>query len=1013
MKRVVAGMLLLAFAVAAQAADPAPRIVLTLTDEAAEPAREAGALPAALQALDAGELSLVPVFHLPADADKLAIFREIGMHRYFRVVAPGAEPEELFNRISENDGVLAKELSRPHEALITPNDYTIHNMWGLDQIECPSAWDIHHGDSEVVVTTIDTGCDIFHEDLADNIYVNPGEDLNGNGVWDDSDNNGIDDDGNGFVDDLTGWDFVSHTETDDPADGEDYAPRDNEVYPDVHGHGTHVMGSAAAVTDNSTGVAAASWNVKAMPLRAGYAVETFFGLAGVGWSEDFADAVNYGVNNGSRVISISFGGATYNQFYQDAITYARANNVLVFAAAGNNDSQNFVYPAAYDGALAVAATGPGDVKADFSSYGTWVALSAPGVDIWSTMSYNNYHPYDYAEWDGTSMASPTAASVAGLLLNFDPALTDDELETAILNTCDNIDDINPGYAGMLGEGRINAYEALAEVGFNDQWPPPSDLSASLDEQTGEVTLTWNAPAATMGAGGPAGATPGGELRAHGSEIDRAMLTGEKDELAAQFRRQRRQAHREAAGEHDQPALSSADPDEPPELDEFLNYAVYRDGEMIAEPTEETYVDQLPDFGDYDYTVTAVYTDGESLPTASAHVNWIDYEAYALLEDFNAGLPETWSIESTVATATWHIDWGGEWAHFPTPYMLVDSDAPGSGPHLMERLITPAMDLSDRDFVELEYSHVFDEYIDEYGYVEYSLSGGAWNTIATYSSPNIGPETVSHVLTDDLAGESDVRVSFYYDDLDNWGWYWGVDDVTVYATGGEEPATLTATPIVDTVPAEGGAISYSVTLVNNTGNAYQNVTYWTMAILPDGSEYGPTFQVMFTLQPFQTIDVAQMNQTVPAGAPAGEYTFVCNAGYYPNPALTDQFTFTKEGAAAGANDLSEWTASGWEIAGAAGDPAQVALPGEYSLGDAYPNPFNPETSVAVSLPEANELTVSVYNLAGRKVATLADGSYNAGEHRFAFDASGMASGVYFIRATVPGRLDEVRKVMLVR
>ncbi|MBS1261709.1 MAG: hypothetical protein MAG453_01039 [Calditrichaeota bacterium] len=96
-----------------------------------------------------------------------------------------------------------------------------------------------------------------------------------------------------------------------------------------------------------------------------------------------------------------------------------------------------------------------------------------------------------------------------------------------------------------------------------------------------------------------------------------------------------------------------------------------------------------------------------------------------------------------------------------------------------------------------------------------------------------------------------------------------------------------------------------------------------------------------------------------------------------------------------------------------EPVTGELPLRYTLAPPYPNPFNAATTVTVSLPEAAEVSVVVYNVAGRVVATVADGSFSAGRHAFTFDASSLASGLYFLRATVPGRLDETRKLMLVR
>jgi Secretion system C-terminal sorting domain len=110
-------------------------------------------------------------------------------------------------------------------------------------------------------------------------------------------------------------------------------------------------------------------------------------------------------------------------------------------------------------------------------------------------------------------------------------------------------------------------------------------------------------------------------------------------------------------------------------------------------------------------------------------------------------------------------------------------------------------------------------------------------------------------------------------------------------------------------------------------------------------------------------------------------------------------------------LEDVISTGYQVFGEAG--SKVSVPSKFTLENAYPNPFNAATTVRVTLPEAADLTVSVYNVAGQLVATIADGNYSAGKHSLTFDASNVASGLYFIRATVPGQLDATQKVMLVR
>lgn len=387
------------------------------------------------------------------------------MDRWFILESSVCESAELAGQLFYGAELDDWQLLHPFAADVIPNDARNYDQWSLSKMKCPEAWNIYHDESPIIISTIDTGCDIFHPDIAPNLRINPDEDLNHNGIWDASDNNGIDDDHNGFVDDLIGWDFVNHPLWTywTPADSEDYEVRDNRIFPDIHGHGTHVTGLAAAVTNNNIGIASAGWNVKSMPLRAGFACfdyQNCGGLCAHGYSDDFAAATQYAVDNGANIISISFGGIQQDSIYALAVAYACSLNVLIFASAGNEGTFVPRYPAAYPGVLAVAALNRSDRMPTWSNHGTWIALAAPGGDVWSTMSNNAYHEEDYSCWSGTSMATPNAAAVAALIWGYDRCLSGDNVRNLLLQSCDNVDSLNPEDMGMLGAGRPNAGRAL-------------------------------------------------------------------------------------------------------------------------------------------------------------------------------------------------------------------------------------------------------------------------------------------------------------------------------------------------------------------------------------------------------------------------------------------------------------------------------------------------------------------------------------------------------------------------
>lgn len=320
----------------------------------------------------------------------------------------------------------------------TPNDPSL--SWGLSKVEAYSAWDITSGSSDVVIAVVDTGLDWNHPDLAANVWINAGE-IPGNG---------LDDDGNGFVDDYMGWDF-----TDAPggpgAMGEDYLKRDNDPM-DFHGHGTHVAGIVAAVANNSQGSAGLAYGCKVMAVRSGYKTSNGGGLLE---DDDCAAAIIYAADNGAKVINMSWGGSSPSSLIQDALDYAASRGCLLIGAAGNSNTSSIFYPAGYTNVLAIAATTSNDSKASFSNYGNWIDVSAPGTGIYSTLFDNTY-----ASWSGTSMAAPFVAALGGLVFSQNPTWNREKVAQQIRDTADNIDSINPSYAGLLGTGRINAYQAV-------------------------------------------------------------------------------------------------------------------------------------------------------------------------------------------------------------------------------------------------------------------------------------------------------------------------------------------------------------------------------------------------------------------------------------------------------------------------------------------------------------------------------------------------------------------------
>ena len=350
----------------------------------------------------------------------------------------------LLEAYDKLDAVEHVEPDGIHLIFYDPNDPMLGQQWAIAKIEASGAWDITQGDPGIVLGIPDTGVDWDHPDLEADVWLNEAEI---NGI------DGVDDDGNGYIDDYRGWDWVTGGYLCDIPGGEDCSTPDNNPM-DFAGHGSHVGGITSAVTDNGVGIAGLGFNCKIMALRIGWQATNGGGYVGMSFA---ASAFYYATDNGARGLNCSWGSSNSGGIGV-ATTYAIDNEVIVISAAGNNNNQSPSYLCGRSDVISVAATNSSDHKASFSSYGSWVDVSAPGVSIRSTVFNNSYDNYS-----GTSMAAPHVLGLVGLIWSAEPSLRMEEVISRIYDTADDIDDLNPGYEGLLGSGRINAYGALAST----------------------------------------------------------------------------------------------------------------------------------------------------------------------------------------------------------------------------------------------------------------------------------------------------------------------------------------------------------------------------------------------------------------------------------------------------------------------------------------------------------------------------------------------------------------------
>ncbi len=281
-----------------------------------------------------------------------------------------------------------------------PNDqlYQEEYQWNLPAIGTEKGWSISKGDEDVTIAVVDTGVDLDHPDLANRL--------------------------------VEGYNIL----------GENTNPDDD------NGHGTHVAGIIASETNNREGIAGLTWYNKIMPIKA-------MSAEGFGTTFDIAKGIIWAVDNGADVINLSLGNYKESNVLKRAIRYAHNNNVVMIAAAGNDGSTQPSYPAAYPEVLSVSAVSNDGTLAEFSNYGNYINISAPGVYIPST-----YFNEQYASLSGTSMAAPHVAALAALIKSANPELNNTEITSIIQKTARDLG--KKGKDIQFGSGLIDVNKAL-------------------------------------------------------------------------------------------------------------------------------------------------------------------------------------------------------------------------------------------------------------------------------------------------------------------------------------------------------------------------------------------------------------------------------------------------------------------------------------------------------------------------------------------------------------------------
>ncbi|NLW47865.1 MAG: S8 family serine peptidase [Firmicutes bacterium] len=363
-----------------------------------------------------------------------------------------SDQQEYFTALSQlakNSNVEYAEPNYVAHITQTPNDPYYTQQWGPQDIHADLAWDkvnpAQRGN--VTIAVLDTGINASHEDLQASI--------------------------------VPGYNFINNDNN--PVDG--------------HGHGTHVAGIAAAITNNGKGIAGVAGGAKIMPVK----VMNDYG------SGDYASIINgikYAADNGAQVISMSLGGPGSSQAMQDAVNYAIGRGASVVAASGNSNSA-VAFPGNCNGVITVGAVSSNNQRASFSNYGPEMDVVAPGVNIISSYKGN---ANSYTSMSGTSMATPFVAGVTALVRAANPSLAPAEVTQVIDQATTDLG--TAGFDNYYGYGLVDANKAVdlalkGQTGNPAPAPAPAPNPAPVPTPSPSLNLALNKTAVASSVEGSA------------------------------------------------------------------------------------------------------------------------------------------------------------------------------------------------------------------------------------------------------------------------------------------------------------------------------------------------------------------------------------------------------------------------------------------------------------------------------------------------------------------------------
>ncbi len=671
-------------------------------------------------------LDIQPVFSGPAIQTRYSDrHRKWGLHLWYDLymdpnhdVADVVRSFQQLDEVDVAEPVFRKQLVSgevidwPEEAFIrsddmdewVPNDPQFGAQWhyhntgqsngtaGAD-ISLKQAWAIEKGSPDIIVAIVDDGIQFNHPDLEEN-------------MWED-----------------IGFNFVDNNANVIPGD-----------------HGTHVAGTVAAVSNNGVGVAGVAGGSGIGDGVRLMSAQVFRGNATGG----FELAPVWAADNGAAISQNSWGYTAPGIFEQavlDAIDYFNVNGggdmmeggITIFAA-GNSGSSGDLYPGFYEGAMSVAATNHNDQRSPYSTFGSWVDISAPGGEtpgnnvggVLSTVTGSGY-----AFYQGTSMACPHVSGVAALILSYAPdtlMLTNTDLFDILVTTTDNHYDVNPDFIGQLGSGRLNALRALREV---DNYAlgliNPSNFAA-MAVGTEEVELSWT-------------------------------LNVSEDPVLLAF-------------SEDGTFGTPEDSYEPGDQIEGGGTI------LVSGQSTQFFHENLEEATIYYYNIWSIKEGAYSSGRMTSGTTWCGIFDLPFAEDFSSEeTPHCW--ENPAGSSGWQFGSFSEGLDIDGVYAYTGTALGGAQ---NATLTSPIIDMSNFEDVNVSFDHYFRTTFlgGSTASFEYSLDGGgSWTTVDSWSNTTANPANFETVIPE-LADQPMVQFRWTFA-IGFLGYYWALGNIMIDGT----------------------------------------------------------------------------------------------------------------------------------------------------------------------------------------------------------------------------------------